>query len=176
MTTEATTYTMLGRRGEKYEVSGAVEVAPGLYVFRLPHGLALNNPARWNIGHHSGYCVAEAMRREDALKGAELLASLHDWTKDVAFLKEEVDERALLLKLRRLNCSPVDSQYMRGDVSNNGTYTDADVEQAAAEFAEEAFSAMEILVSMNARVPWMGLDTEDFNEAHDRIVRAAGAE
>ena len=175
MTDTTITYTMLGRRGEKYDVPGVIEAAPGLVVFRLPHDLALNNPARWNIGHHSGRVLAETMRREDALKGAELLAGLHDWTKDVAFLREEIDDRDLFVKLSRHQCEPVDSNYMRGDVSSNGTYTEADIEKAAAEFAEEAFSAMEILISMNARVPWMGLDIEDFNEAHGRVVELADA-
>lgn len=176
MTTEVTTYTMLGRLNERYEVPDAVEAAPGLFVFRLPHGLSLNNPCRWNIGHHSGRCIAEAMRREDALKGAELLASLHDWTKDVAVLRQEIDERQLLLKLTRIDCGPVGSEYMRGDVSGNGTYTDADIEEAAAEFKTEGFNAMDVLLAMRNRVPWMGLDTGPFNEAHDRITRLADAD
>jgi hypothetical protein len=29
---------------------------------------------------------------------------------------------------------------------------------------------------MTHTVPWMGLDTNEFNEAHDRIVRAADAD
>jgi hypothetical protein len=176
VTTETTTYLMLGRRGEKYEVPDAIQAAPGLFVFRLPHGLALNNPCRWNIGHHSGRCVVEAMRREDAIKGAELLASLHDWTKDVEFLREEIDERSLFQKLSRIDCGPINGEYMRGDVSSNGTYTDADIEAAAAEFKTEAFNAMDVLLVMRNRVPWMGLDTEPFNEAHDRIIRLADAD
>ena len=176
MINETTNYTMLGRNGERYEVCDAVQAAPGLVVFRLPHDLALNNPARWNIGHHSGRCVAEAMRREDDIKGAELLAGLHDWTQEVAFLREEIDERDLLVKLSRVDCEAVNSNYMRGDVSSNGTYTSVDIEQAAAEFKAEGFSAAEILLAMSGRVPWMGLDTEPFNEAHDRIVRLADAD
>jgi hypothetical protein len=31
------------------------------------------------------------------------------------------------------------------------------------------------MVAMTHRVPWMGLDTEDFNEAHNRIVELSGA-
>ena len=176
MTTEATTYTMLGRRGEKYEIPDVIQAAPGLVVFRLPGDLVLNNPCRWNIGHHSGGCVAEGMRREDTIKAAELMASLHDWTKERAFLEEEVDQRALFVRLSRFDCFPINSEYMRGDVSRNGTYTDADIEKAAAEYAESEFNALEIIVDMSHRVPWIGLDTEDFNEAHDSIVRAAGAE
>lgn len=176
MTTEVTTYTMLGRNGEQYEVPDAIQAAPGLFVFRLPHGLSLNNPCRWNIGHHSGRCLAEAMRREDAVKGAELLASFYDWTKEPAFLREEIDERQLFLKLSRIDCGPVGSEYMRGDVSGNGTYTDADIATAAAEFKAEGFNAMDVLLAMRNRVPWMGLDTEQFNEAHDRVATLADAD
>lgn len=175
MTTNTTTYTMLGRRGEKYEVPGAISVAPGLVVFRLPDGLALNNPARWNIGHHSGRVLAEALRREDALKCAELIAGLHDWTKDVAFLLEEIDERDLVIKLSRHWCEPVNSNYMRGDVSHNGIYSDADVEAAAAEYKADGLNALEIVTAMSHTVPWSGLDTEDFNEASGRVVELADA-
>lgn len=175
MTTEVTNYTMLGRNGEQYDIPDAIQAAPGLVVFRLPHGLSLNNPCRWQIGHHSGRCVVEAMRREDALKAVEVMTGLADWTKDTAFLREEVDERQLFLKVSRLWCGPVGSEYMRGDVSSNGTYTDADIEQAAAEFKADGFNALDVLVAMSHRVPWMGLDTEDFNEAHDRIVTLSDA-
>lgn len=176
MIDEITAYTMLGRRGERYEVPDAIQAAPGLVVFRLPHDLALNNPCRWLIGHHSGGCIAESMRRENALQGAALMASLYDWTKEPASLEEEVDHRGLFNRLAHVDCLPVDSKYMRGDVSRNGIYTDADVATAAAEFAADRFDAHAILHAMADRVPWMGLDTNDFNEAHDRIVTAAGAE
>lgn len=173
MTTEVTTYTMLGKKGEEYEIPSAVEAAPGLYLFRLPADLALNNPCRWQIGHHSGRLIAESMRREAAVKGIDYLSGIADWTREPAFLSEEVDERALFIKLSFLDCVPINSEYMRGDVSGNGTYTDADIEKAAA--ASDGMSAYDILLGMAHTVPWMGLDTNDFNEAHDRIVRAAGA-
>jgi len=173
---ETTTYTMLGRNGEQYEIPDAIQAAPGLVVFRLPHGLSLNNPCRWNIGHHSGRPVVEAMHRESALKAVEVMAGLADWTKDPAFLREEIDERQLFIKISRFWCGPVGSEYMRGDVSNNGPYTDADIEAAAAEFKAEGFNALQILNAMTHRVPWMGLDTEDFNEAHNRITELADAD
>ncbi len=176
MTTNTTAYTMRGRNNEKYQVEGAVHVVAGLVVYRLPGDLDLNNPARWNIGHHSGYVIAEALRREDALQGAQLLASLHDWTKEVGTLRAEIDDRDIFNRLDRYRCEPVNSNYMRGDVSRNGIYTDADIEQAAAEYRAEGFNALEILTAMSQTVPWMGLDTNDLNEAHDRIVHAAGAE
>ncbi|GGV36628.1 hypothetical protein GCM10010293_39990 [Streptomyces griseoflavus] len=173
--TTTTTYTMLGRHGEKYEIPDAIQVALGLVVFRLPEGLALNNPARWNIGHHSGRVLAEALRREDAIAGAELIASLHDWTKDVAALREEIDEDAVVIKLSRHWCEPVNSNYLRGDVSRNGIYTDADIEAAAAEYKADDMNALEIVTAMSHTVPWSGLDTDDFNEASSKVIAAAGA-
>ncbi|WP_432053665.1 hypothetical protein [Streptomyces sp. bgisy022] len=175
MIDEITTYTMLGRHGEHYEVPDAIQAAPGLVVFRLPHDLALNNPCRWNIGHHSGGCIAESMRRENALKGAQIMASLHDWTQQPATLEAEVDHRALFNRLAHVDCLPINTEYMRGDVSRNGTYNDADIEKAAAQYTADGYSAVDILTAMHSTVPWMGLDTNDFNEAHDRIVTAAGA-
>ncbi|MFJ1647929.1 hypothetical protein [Streptomyces sp. NPDC088258] len=54
-------------------------------------------------------------------------------------------------------------------------YTDEDVRKAAAEYQAHDMNAFEVLIDMSDRAPWEGLATEDFNEAHDRIVRAAGA-
>jgi hypothetical protein len=83
----------------------------------------------------------------------------------------------VLAKLGRASCGTVDSHgYYRGDVSSNGLYTDADVEKAAEASRADGMNAYDILIAMSHTVPWMGLDTNDFNEAHDRIVRAAGAE
>lgn len=175
MTVETTPYTMRGRQGQTYEVSDAIQIAPGLVVFRLPGDLDLNNPARWNIGHHSGYVVAEAMTRQFALAGAEAIVPLCDWTHDVDFLTEEIDEDKVLTALGKHHCGAVHSHgYLRGDVSRNGTYSDADIEQAAA--ASDGMSAYDVLLAMAHTVPWMGLDTNDFNEAHDRIVTLAGTE
>lgn len=167
-------YTMRGKQGAAYEIEGATEIAPGLVVFRLPGDLDLNNPARWNIGHHSGYIVAEAMTREFIVAGAEAIAPLYDWTRDVDDLTEEIDTDQVLATLGKHHCGAVHTHgYLRGDVSRNGTYTDADIEQAVA--ASDGMSAYDILLAMTNTVPWMGLDTNDFNEAHDRIVTAAGA-
>jgi hypothetical protein len=175
MSVDTVAYTMRGRRNQSYEVTGAVQVAPGLVVFRLPGDLDLNNPARWNIGHRSGYVIAEAMTHEFAIAGAEAIAPLYDWTRDIDFLREEIDEGKVLAALGGAHCGPVHSHdYLRGDVSHNGTYTDADIEKAAA--ASDGMSAYDILLGMAHTVPWMGLDTNDFNEAHDRIVRAADAD
>jgi hypothetical protein len=174
MSVDTVAYTMRGRKGQSYEVAGAVQVAPGLVVFRLPGDLDLNNPARWNVGHHSGLIVAEAMTREFAMAGAKAIAPLYDWTRNVDDLNGEIDEDTVLSTLGRHNCGPVHSHdYLRGDVSHNGTYTDADIEKAAA--ASDGMNAYDILLGMAHTVPWMGLDTNDFNEAHDRIVKLAGA-
>lgn len=177
MSVDTVDYTMRGRKGATYEVTGAVQVAPGLVVFRLPGDLDLNNPARWNIGHHSGLVVAEAMTREFAMAGAAAIAPLYDWTRDVDDLNGDVDEDTVLTALGRHYCGTVHSHdYMRGDVSHNGTYTDADIEEAAREAKADELNAYEILLAMTDTVPWMGLDTNDFNDAHSSIVTAAGAE
>lgn len=176
MSVDTVDYTMRGRKGQSYEVTGAVQVAPGLVVFRVPGDLDLNNPARWNIGHHSGLIVGEAMTREFAMAGAAAIAPLYDWTRDVDDLNGDVDEDTVLSTLGRHSCGTVHSHdYLRGNVSHNGIYTDADIEEAAREAKADEMSAYEILISMAHTVPWMGLDTNDFNEAHDRIVTLADA-
>jgi hypothetical protein len=176
---ETTDYTMIVHGQQERTVSGAVQAAPGLFVCRMPATESLNNPARWRIGHHEGLAIAEAMTRENAFKGVQILAeSGIDWTQDTADLKEAITDkvaRDLYAKLSYAWCDAPGSNYMPGDVSHNGTYTDADIEEAAAAAKADGFGAADILVAMSATVPWMGLDTEDFNEAHNRIVKLAGA-
>jgi hypothetical protein len=172
---QTTTYYMLGHLNEGVEIPDPITVAPGLVVFRLPNSHKPNNPRRWRIGHHSGNSLADAMRHEDAIKGAELAATLHDWTQDVETLRSTVDAHQLFVKLGAVDCIEPNSERAFRDVSSNGTYTDADIEAAAAEYKADGYSAFEILYDMAHRVPWKGLDTEPFNEAHDRIVRVAGA-
>lgn len=179
MTNKTTDYTMIVHGQQKYTVSGAVQAAPGLVVFRMPANQSLNNPARWRIGHHEGLAIAEAMCRENAFKGVQILVeSGIDWTQDTDAIKETVTDktaRDLYAKLSYAWCDEPGSNYMPGDVTRNGTYTDADIEQAAAEFKADELNALEVMYAMTHSVPWMGLDTNDFNEAHDRIVTLADA-
>lgn len=176
---ETTDYTMIVHGQQKHTVSGAVQAAPGLVVFRMPADQSLNNPARWRIGHHEGLAIAEAMTRENAFKGVGVLVeSGIEWTQDTETIQAAVSDDTvhdLTAKLSWAWCEQPGSNYMPGDVSRNGTYTDADIEEAAREAVADKFNAADILVAMSATVPWMGLDTEDFNEAHDRIVTLAGA-
>ena len=176
---ETTEYTMIVHGQQKHTVPNAVQAAPGLVVFRMPNNQSLNSPARWRIGHHEGLAIAEAMCRENAFKGVAILVeSGIDWTQDTADLKDAISDktaRDLYAKLSYAWCDEPGTHYMPGDVTRNGTYTDADVEATAAEFKADGYNALEVMYEMTHSVPWMGLDTNDFNEAHDRIVRAAGA-
>ncbi|MEU8829420.1 hypothetical protein [Streptomyces sp900116325] len=177
---EITEYVMIVHGEQRYTIRDAIEAAPGLVVFRMPVEHAINDPARWRIGHHEGLGIAEAMRREDALKGVQILKDTGiDWTQDTDTLKATVTgsaARDLYAKLSYAWCEEPGRAYMSGDVTGNGTYTDADIEAAADEFKADRFSAYEILLAMTHRVPWMGLDTEPFNEAHNRISQLADAD
>ncbi|MER7151217.1 hypothetical protein [Streptomyces lydicus] len=169
-------YTLTCAQGQLYTVPLAKEIAPGLLVYRIPDGMHSSSPHRWRIGHEpSGRSVADAMRREDAVRGAELLGTLADWTQDARTLHAVLDPNELFVKLSYVDCIQPASEPMRGDVSNNGRYSEDDIREAAAEYKADGFNALEVLVDMSHTVPWMGLDTEAFNEAHDRIVRLAEA-
>jgi hypothetical protein len=177
---ETTDYKMIVHGQQTYTVSGAVQAAPGLVVVRMPASQSLNNPARWRIGHHGGLAIAESLTRENAFKGVQVLVdSGIDWTQDTDAIKETVSDetaRDLYAKLSYAWCEAPGTHYMPGDVTTNGTYTDADIEAAAADYKDDGLNGFEILNAMTHAVPWMGLDTNDFNEAHSRIVTAAGAE
>lgn len=164
-------YTLTCPDGQLYTIPLAKEISPGLLVYRIPDGMHPTSPNRWRIGHEaSGLAVADALTREDAVKGAEALGELADWTQDADSLRATINRDEVFTKLRFI----VSAAPMNGDVSRNGTYTDADIEEAAREAKASGFNAADVLVAMAETVPWMGLDTDDFNEAHNRIVTAAG--
>ena len=159
-------------------LSQATEVAPGLVVFRLAPDHKPHNPQRWRISHKaSGLAIADSMQRENALKGAALLAKVTDWTQDADTVKAAVDREDLFAQLSYVWCIEPGTQPLGPgtDASRNGTYTDVDVETAAAAARANGFNALEVLVAMSETVPWCGLDTDDFNEAHNRIAELADA-
>ncbi|MET9517480.1 hypothetical protein [Streptomyces sp. NPDC002994] len=163
--------------GQSYTVDHATEIVPGLLVYRIPEGMHPSSPHRWRIGHHSGLSVADAMLREDAVAGAELLGTLADWTQDAAALKASIDPTDLFAKLSYKYCiAPASESLAPGaDASSNGRYTDDDIRDAAAEFKAAGFNALDVLLAMAHRIPWSGLDTDEFNEAHSRIAELADA-
>ncbi|MFH8410701.1 hypothetical protein ACH4FX_38910 [Streptomyces sp. NPDC018019] len=175
---EVREYTLTCANDQVHTVPLAKEIAPGLLVYRLPNEMHPDNPHRWRIGHEaSGLSVTDAMTREEAVATAETLGTLADWTQDADTLRATVDPEELFAKVRAYHlATPADPAHrMAGDVSGNGIYTDADIEEAAREAKADGLNAYEILIAMSHTVPWMGLDTEEFNEAHDRIVRLADA-
>jgi hypothetical protein len=179
VTTETIDYQMVVHGEQRYTVTGAIPAAPGLVVFRMPDNQSLNCPARWRIGHHGGLAIAEAMRREDAFKGVEILVqSGIDWTQDTGTIQAAVSSDAvsdLTTQLSWAWCERPGNSYMPGDVTRNGIYTDADIEAAAAEYKADGLNALQVLNAMTHTVPWMGLDTDDFNEALGRVVELADA-
>jgi hypothetical protein len=176
---ETAAYTMIVHGEQRHTIPNAIQAAPGLVVFRMPDNQSINCPARWRIGHHGGLSVAEAMRREDAFKGVDILVQTGiDWTQDTAIIQAAVTADTvsdMTAKLSWAWCEQPGTSYMPGDVTRNGTYTDADIETAAAEYKADGLNALEVLTAMTHTVPWMGLDTEDFNEAHNRIAELAEA-
>jgi hypothetical protein len=162
--------------GPTYTVRLAYRIAPGLLVYRIPDGMHLTSPHRWRIGHEfSGRSVADALNREDAIAGAEMLAPMTDWTQGLKDLRNSLSADDLYVRISAvgMGCIPPASEPMPGNVTHNGTYTDADIELYAAEC--EGLDALQILSAMAQTVPWMGLDTDDFNEAHSRICVLADA-
>ena len=177
MVTEVHDYNVIAD-GHLYTIPVVHEVAPGLLVYRIPDGMHPHSPHRWRLQHdRSKRAVADVMTREDAFKTAELFGTLADWTQDQESLVASVDPQELFDKAAGYYpISPACAAHKIGvDASRNGIYTDADVEEAAREAKADGMSAYDILIAMSHTVPWMGLDTNDFNEAHDRICRAAGA-
>src|ERR1043165_2045674 len=144
-------FTLTCTEGNVYTVPLAKEIVPGLVVYRLPDGMPPYNPNRWPIGHKaSGLAIADSARREAAVQGAERCADIADWTQDAETLRASLDADQLYIKLRYSHCVQPNTERLNSDVSNNGTYTDADIAEAARESA--GMNALEILISMSATV------------------------
>lgn len=175
MIEEVRDYDLATTGGQHYTVPLAERIAPGLLLYRLPAAVHPKSPYRWRIGHEaSGRSIADGMTHEDAIAGAKKLADFADWTQSVGDLQKNVDAEALYrlihehTRLTRPGWDDMDS-----DVSHNGTYTDADIKRYAAYC--EGLDSLQILSRMSETVPWMGLDTGDFNEVHSRICELADA-
>lgn len=176
MNEEVHDYNLATTGRQQHTVPLAHRLAPGLLVYRLPAAVHPQSPYRWRIGHEtSGRSIAEALNREDAFAGANLIADITDWTQSPEALQKSIDPDRLYLQLGSvgMGCIRSGAEDMPGDVSHNGTYTDDDIKLYAAEC--EGLDSLQILSRMSQTVPWMGLDTDDFNEAHNRVCELADA-
>ncbi|MFI8499405.1 hypothetical protein ACIGFK_13050 [Streptomyces sp. NPDC085524] len=175
---EVRDYNLATVDGRSYTVPLAERIAPGLLVYRLPAAVHPQSPYRWRIGHEmSGRSIADGMNHEDALAGARLLVGMADWTQTADSLQKSLDADNLYRRLSGvgMGCVQPGTDDMPGNVAHNGTYTDADIELYAAECKANEMNALEITSAMANTVPWMGLDTDDFNEVHGRICVLADA-
>ena len=152
------------------------EIPLGLAVLRLADDVKPTYPCRWRIRHTaSGLDISEAMCQENALAGAAWLGQIADWTQGADRLRNTIDDTDLYVQLSYLHCDPPGTQRADRVVSNNGQPTENDVVEAAAWFKDAGYNALQVLYAMAHEAPWMGLDTNDFNAAHDRICELADA-
>lgn len=83
----------------------AVEPVPGLHVYEQPEELRrptdLNH---WRIGHRSGLTIAVAMYEDDAIRGAQKIADLADWTRPADELRRDVSPTELYDAISWASC------------------------------------------------------------------------
>ncbi|MFJ9420770.1 hypothetical protein [Streptomyces sp. NPDC101249] len=82
----------------------AIEPVPGLFVYEQPDELKDPAEIKWRIGHHSGLVVAVAIFQEDAVRGAQLIAGLADWTQSADELRASVQTLDLYDRLADAAC------------------------------------------------------------------------
>ncbi|MFF1684650.1 hypothetical protein [Streptomyces sp. NPDC058254] len=82
----------------------AVEPVPGLFVYEQPDELKKPTEINWRIGHHSGLAIAVAIFEEDAIRGAQKIAGLADWTQPAEALQQDVDATELYDALSWASC------------------------------------------------------------------------
>lgn len=87
----ATTHEVRATRTATPVLVQAVEPVPGLFVYEQPDELRRPNQiSPWRIGHHSGLVIANAMYKGDAIRGAQKIADLADWTLPAEELQRDV--------------------------------------------------------------------------------------
>ena len=100
--TSTDTHTIRTQQGPR--TVQATSPVPGLHVYEIPDDIDTPSPLRWRIGHHSGLLIAAAMYQDDAMRGAEKIADLADWTRDYADLRASVDSDELYLRIGWASC------------------------------------------------------------------------
>lgn len=97
-----TTHTIHCARGP--ETVEATSPAPGLYIYEIPANVDTTSLRRWRLGHHSGLVIAAATTEADAVRCAEAITDLADWTGDYASLRNTVDRNELFARLLSADC------------------------------------------------------------------------
>ncbi|MFJ9740878.1 hypothetical protein [Streptomyces sp. NPDC101166] len=82
----------------------ATSPVSGLLVYEIPAAVEPHNTHRWSVGHHSGLLIASAMYEDDAIRGAQEIADLADWTKPVEQLRTEVDPDEVYEQIAWASC------------------------------------------------------------------------
>ena len=82
----------------------ATSPVPGLFVYQIPDEVEPLSHLRWSVGHHSGLLIASAMYEDDAIRCARKIADMADWTKDVAALRDEIDQDQLYERIAWAGC------------------------------------------------------------------------
>ncbi|MET7429573.1 hypothetical protein ABZT16_11325 [Streptomyces flaveolus] len=82
----------------------ATSPVPGLLVYEIPAEVEPDSTYRWSVGHHSGLLIASAMYEDDAIRGAQKIADLADWTKSVEDLRASVDTDELYRLIAWAGC------------------------------------------------------------------------
>jgi hypothetical protein len=82
----------------------ATSPVPGLFVYEIPDEVEPTSGLRWSVGHHSGLLIASAMYEDDAIRGAQKIADLADWTKPVDELRKALDPDQVYERIAWASC------------------------------------------------------------------------
>lgn len=100
--TTARPHTIRTQQGPR--IVTATSPVPGLHVYEIPDDVDQPSAYRWRLGHHSGLLIAAAMYEDDAIRGAQKIADLADWTQDYAELRANVDANELFRRISWASC------------------------------------------------------------------------
>ncbi|WP_167756104.1 hypothetical protein [Streptomyces sp. 4R-3d] len=160
----------------------ATEPAPGLVVFRLAPDHQPHNPQRWRIGHKpSGLAIADSMQRENAIKGAELLATITDWTQGavpILMMSHAKDDPQPRQYWQLAYKTDTDGLFLRAD--DNGFFGDewqivtgSGLKLLSGWFTrEDAGRAAAAIGRVLPYIDWMSATSDDFTDASKKALTA----
>ncbi|MEU4967833.1 hypothetical protein [Streptomyces smyrnaeus] len=62
------------------ETVTATEPVPGLLVYEVPDNVSVGRTKRWTLGTRDGFCIAAFATQQAALRAADDLRGIADWT------------------------------------------------------------------------------------------------
>lgn len=150
--------------------SDAIETAPGLITYQVPIC------SQWRLAHHSGLVLAYCRDQQHAEDTSRLIADFTDWTRSADEIRSDQEVTEGLDELRFLISYEASAVLPEHYTQTQSTYTDDDIEAAAAYHAGDTTDGLAVISTMAQSSRFAGLDTHTFNEAFEKVMQRVNSQ